>query len=295
VVVALRASAGVEHAIGIESRPRGHSREDSDLDFVCFVPDHRPLVEYFEKERIDAVVQCGLAADRNGLQVASSDADVIGTMCLAAAISQSGSQIRSWVLASSSAVYPIGSKAPLLHHESHEIPHQQSRLGASIAEAEDYSRDVAHRMPHVNIAVLRLQQLVGRDASGPLASLLERRPVPDPIGFDPVIQLLDLEDAANAIAFAIRIELAGIYNVASAGTIRWRRAIRAMGGSQIPVLAVSLPWLEPVLRRLGIPFAPAQLLDLLRFGHAVDTEKLERTGWRPQYDQLDCLRLLANS
>ena len=77
VVGALRASEGVEHAIGIESLPCRNFRADSDLDFVCFTPDHRPLVEYLEKQHIDAVVQCGLARDRSGLQGGSLAAQPI--------------------------------------------------------------------------------------------------------------------------------------------------------------------------------------------------------------------------
>lgn len=291
VVEKLRADSGIGLVRGVEVRAPGRDPlpEGDDLDFVPLVPDHRLFADYLEKEGIDTVIQGDLVPDRSGLDARKGEADVIATMCLGAAIGHAGSRVRSWVLASSSAIYPIGSHAPLLQRERQERPREEETPAASIAEAEDYARDLAHRLPHVNVAILRLQQLIGPGVRGPLGSLLARSPVPTLIGFDPAIQLLHLEDAADAIGFVARSELAGVYNVASRGLIHWRDAVRAAGRASLPVLPVRVAGLEPVLERLKIPFVPAALMDLLRFGHAIDTTKIERAGWQPRYDQRDCL------
>jgi UDP-glucose 4-epimerase len=297
VVDALRASPEVETVRAVESRPARRERDEDDpvddVEVVSFVPDHRPLADYLERERIEIVIQCGLVADRNGLASHAREADVIGTMCTGAAIGYEGSPVRSWVLASSSAVYPIDSRASLLQGERHELPREEETLAASIVEAEDYARDVAYRHPHVSVAILRLQQLVGPEVEGPLASLLARDPVPSPIGFDPTIQLLHLDDAAASLVFAALGELAGLYNVASAGLIHWEDALRAARRDPTSVLPVGVSLAEPLLERLGLPFVPADLLDLLRYGHVVDTRKIEQAGWKPRYDQPACLASLA--
>ncbi len=293
VIAALRSHPDVEHVRGIESSPDrcgppgpDQSGEEA-LDLVCFVPDHRPLSEYLEKGGIDTVIQCRLGVD-------PASVDVIGTLCLAAAIGHAGSPVRSWVIASSSAIYPIDSHAPLLQRESQQLPREEETLAASIAEAERYARDLALRMPHVNVAILRLQQLVGPGVRGPLATLLGRPRVPSLIGFDPAIQLLHLEDAASAMAFAAIRELAGVYNVASKGLLHWHDAVRVTGHSSLPFLPVGFGMAEPLLEALGLPFVPVALLDLMRFGHVVDTAKLEREGWRPEHDQRSCLSLLRH-
>ena len=291
VADALRASPEVEQVRSIETRP---SRDDSDddLDVVSLTPDHRPFAEYLEKQRIDTVIQCGLVPDRSGLGSSARGADVITTMCVGAAIGDADCCVRSWILASSSHVYPIGSQSPLLQQEQQDLPRGDEPLAATIGEAESYARDVARRRSYLNVAIMRLQQLVGPGVRGPLASLLARNPVPTPMGFDPAIQLLHLEDAASALAFAAQADLAGTYNVASAGVIRCHDAVLAAGRNRFAVLPMSAGLLEPLLGRLGIPVVPAELLALLRFGHAVDTKKIERTGWQPAHDQLDCLSLL---
>jgi UDP-glucose 4-epimerase len=296
VVQALRSSTAFEsvRCVDAPARIRDSDGDGDDVDLVSFVPDHRPFVDYLEKEGTDTVIQCGLVADRSGLGARASEADVIATMCLGAVIGHKGSSVRSWVLASSTDVYGIGRHSALLQDEEQELPREEETLAASIAEAEDYARDIANRLPHVNVAILRLQQLVGQGVRGPLASLLASRFVPTPIGYEPTIQLLHLDDAASAMFYAAKTELAGIYNVASADLIHWDAAVRATGHNRFPVLPINVALFEPVLKRLGVPFVPAELTDLLTYGHAVDTRKIERAGWQPEYGQQGCLSLLRD-
>ncbi|MFO0691722.1 MAG: NAD-dependent epimerase/dehydratase family protein [Myxococcota bacterium] len=298
VVERLRAAEDAPLVHAVETRApaapsaarAGSPREDF---VVPLVPDPRPFGEYLAKEAIDTVVQVDLVADRCGASTRPHDADVIAAMCLGAAIGHPGSRVRSWVVASSSAIYPVGSEAALLRDEHATLPAEPPGLAASIAEAEDYARESAYRMPHLNVAVLRLQQLVGGDASSPLAHLLSSDPVPAPTGFDPAIQLLHVEDAVEAFAHAVRHELAGVYNVASAGLIRFGDALQTLGRASRPVLPIGAEPLEPLLARLGLLFIPAQLAPWLRYGQALDTSKLERTGWRARYDQVACLGAVA--
>ena len=192
-------------------------------------------------------------------------------------------------LASSSAIYPIDSHSSLLQSEHHELPREEETLAASIVEAEDYARDLAKRLPYVNVAILRLQQLGGRSVRGPLAAALAQSPAPVPIGFDPAIQLLHFDDAVSATAFAVARELAGVYNVTSEGSIRWHAAVAATENGALPVLPIGFSPLESLLSRLNVPIVPAELAPLLRFGHVIDGGKLTRVGWEPRYDQTACL------
>lgn len=292
-----RARAGVPSrsaaASSFDSASRSASASDlgadAGFDVVPFVPDPRPLAEFLEKEAIDTVVHANLVADRCGASAVARDADVIGAMSLGAAIGHADSPVRSWVVVSSSAIYPIGSQTALLHAEHAETAVEPVGFPASISEAEDYARETAARLPHVNVAILRLQQLAGHGIGGALARLLARDPVPTPAGFNPAIQLLHVEDAVEAIVHAVTRELAGIYNVASAGLIRFDEAVRIAGRSPRPLLPFAIAPVEPLLARLGLPFLPAELAALLRSGHAIDTAKLERTGWHPRFDQRECV------
>ena len=295
LVERLRGAPDVEQVCAVESRPLSPSQREPGLDVVPLVPDHRPFVESLAQEAIDTVIQCGLTQDRCGLRRDDGEADVISTMSLGAVIAQPDSPVRSWIVASSTDVYPISSYAPLVQSEKTPIVNPPATPGASIEEAEEYARDVAIRSPHLNVAILRLQHLVGPGVRGALARLLSQRPVPSPIGYDPTIQLLHLEDAADALAFAARHELAGLYNVASAGLIHWRDAVRAAGSDPLPMLPVAFAPLEGLAARAGLPHLPAELMGLLRYGHAADTNRIERAGWRSRWDQRSILAELGTT
>ena len=296
LVHALERDPGVDEVRAVETRsPRSRARDNdaaSEADVVPLVPDHRGFAAYLAEHGIDTVVQCDLLADRTGSSTVSTEADVISTMCLGAAIGAEGSTVRNWILVSSSAVYPVDSQAPLFQDEQTLLRPEGETVAASILEAEDYARDLASRLPYVNVAILRFQQLIGPESSGPLASVLAGSPAPTPIGFDPAIQFLHVDDAVSALTFAISRELAGVYNVTSSGSIRWQAAVAATDNGALPVLPIGFSPLEPLLRRLNVPVVPSELVPVLRFGHVIDGAKLERAGWRPRYDQADCLEAL---
>ncbi len=289
VVDTLRKHSSVDRVVGIESRVSDEPRQEEDLKFIPWTRDHRPLAEFLMKEEVDTVVDCSLVADRSGRTGRPSGANVISAMYVGAAIADERSPVRSWVVGSSSAVYPIGSYKPLLQREDRVDSSGGDERSASIAEAEDYARSLAERMPDVNVAILRLQELAGEAVRGPLARLLARPVVPRILGFDPMIQLLHERDAVSALAWAAEVELAGVFNVASSGMVRLGEAIRATGHRSLPVLPVAGLPVEGLLDWLGIPFVPSALSSLLLYGQALDTEKLARAGWRPESDQLGCL------
>jgi UDP-glucose 4-epimerase len=296
VVASLRRKVEVDSAVGIEHHPFHGSEDDpamnEDLEFLSWAPDHRPFAEYLIKEEIDTVIDCGLVADRGGAATQPSGADVISAMYVGAAIADERSSVRSWVLASSSAFYPCQSYMPLLQREDYSDSPVANDRGASIAEAEDYARSLAKRMPHVNVAIMRLQELAGADCRGPLATLLARPLVPRILGFDPAIQLLHADDAVRALSWAAEVELAGLYNVSSAEMVRLSEAVEATKHRSFPILPISFSPVESILARLEIPFVPSSMFDLLSYGQAIDIEKIARAGWAPNNDQLACLSTL---
>ena len=265
-------------------------REEVGIDGVEAVEIDRELRELgplLADREIDTVVQIGLARDRTGETSRPATADVIQTMKLCAALSAETSPVRSVVAASSSAAYPIGSDAPLLHRESLEVVAEEDSAAALLLEAEGYLRQLAEQRPHINVAIMRLAPLAG--LPGELAWMLERRFLPAVIGFDPGVQVLHADDAAAGLAFAATRELAGLYNLASRGTVYWSEAARQLRRNAIPFLPIEAGPLAPVAHALGLPHLPEGMLDLLRFGHTIDTTKLAEAGFEAAHEQAQCL------
>lgn len=292
ILRALRASSAVEFVGGVATRAGRYASRSGDIEVIPLASDHRAFGAYLRSHAIDTVVQCGLAPDRSGRPCARTEADVIGTMCTGAAVGQEGTAIRNWIVLSSTSIYPVDSHASLLQRESAARAPDPESPQASLVEAEDYARDVALRNPQINVAVLRLQQLAGGGLGGALSHVFGQSTVPLPIGFDPPIQLLHGDDAAAAVCFAVLHELAGVFNVASEGQIRWSAAARASGGFELPVLPIGASAFAPLLDRFRVPYLADDVIDLARFGQVVDTAKLEHAGFRPKHDQLACIRAI---
>ena len=292
VLEQLRRCDGLERIVGVE--PIASSTHMEGVELVSFSGNHRGLVKFLIANHIGTVLHCGMAPDRDGGHSQTREAKVIDTMRLGAAIAHEESPVRSWIVASSSAVYPVSSQVPLLHREEGQVVAAEGTSVASILEAEDYARDVAARCPHLNVAILRLQQLVGVGIYGPLSALLAQPILPAVVGFDAALQLLSIEDAVRALVFAAKVELAGVYNVASVGTIRMSDVARELNRFAFPVLPLEAGPLAPLARKVGIPHIPEGMLGLLRFGNALDTAKLAAAGFRPEYDQAACLAALVH-
>lgn len=292
VLETLRGRVGVERAVGVERSATASWVDGTEL--VAFDADHRELSDFIDRHEIDTVVHCALAPDRSGRERLPCEARVIETMRLGAAIARDESPVRAWVVASSSDVYPVNSKAPLLHREDAALDTREGTLAASLVEAEAYVRDVAEGAAHLNVSILRLQQLVGGGIRSPITALLRQRILPVVPGYDPPLQVLAIDDAVGAILHAAEVELAGVYNVASAGVIRYSEARQAMGRRALPVLPVELSALAPLAQLVGIPHVPGGLRDRMLFGQAVDTAKLAASGFVARHDQRSCLEALRS-
>ncbi|MCA9504553.1 MAG: hypothetical protein H6748_19380 [Spirochaetaceae bacterium] len=289
VLAALEALPGVERAIGLESRPGFIPDDGPGIECLPWSPDHRAFAERLRKDEIDTVVDCALVEARTGARARTPGADVIAAMCVGAAVAHDDSPVRGWVVVSSTDYYPASSYRPLLHREEERVGDFATGPAETIAEAEEYVRAIAERKPHVEVAILRLQAIVGAGFRGALAELFSRDRIPVCPGFDPAVQMLHPDDAVAAIVWAAEVGLTGVFNVASSGLLRLGEAVRRAGGRR----AVALPFAPPVgraaLRALGLAPVAGELYDLLRHGNAVDAGKLARAGFEARRTQVDCL------
>lgn len=252
---------------------------------------HRSLREVIDDAAADTVVHVGMCPSRSG--AASREvADVISTQQLTAAISGRASTVRVVVAVSSTEVYVPLSSAPLWRSEDEPLHPRPDSDAGLVLEAERYLRDLAESQPHISVAILRLSDLAGSAISGELVSLWRRPFVPYVIGYDPSIQVLHVDDAADAVVHAATRELAGTMNVAGAGAVTWRRTARLLGRPAVPAPIVP-DSCAGMLTALGVPHVPGRLAAALRFGRCADTSALEASGFEPRFPTASCVTLVG--
>lgn len=199
---------------------------------------------------------------------------VIGTMQLLAAASRH-EPLRRLIVGSSAVVYPSTHRSPALADEKTVVTIRGTARMPDVLELESYAHQFADKRRDVDVSLLRLSDVAGPGIRGALGRVLRRSIAPMVAGFDPRVQLLHVDDAVSAVADVLTSGVTGTLNVAPDDVLLWSHLVRLAGRWPVPLPAV---------------LVPEQLRSLLRFGNAVDNDKLHRsTGWAPKYGTREAL------
>jgi UDP-glucose 4-epimerase len=188
------------------------------------------------------------------------------------------------VVKSSQAIYDAGPTDPSFFSEDMVGPERQgSNVTRDLREMEQLVGEFALRNPHCDVTTLRLGYRVTEETT--LAKYLSLPIVPTFAGFDPRLQLLHEEDAAESIVRSVIGKHPGVFNVAGSGVVLVSQAIAIMGGRPAPVLFPYARWMATFgLRAVTGIFLPGHLADVLAFGSVADCTRLAgEFGWSPAY------------
>jgi UDP-glucose 4-epimerase len=143
------------------------------------------------------------------------------------------------------------------------------------------------------VTVLRLGFRLSEETA--LARYLSMPIVPTFAGFDPRLQFLHEDDAAEAIVRAAIGGHPGTFNVVGDGVVLLSQAIDVMGGKAAPILPPYGRWLARLgLRAIVRLDLPAHLADFIAYGSVLDCSRLESTfGWKPTYSSRGVIDALA--
>jgi UDP-glucose 4-epimerase len=110
-------------------------------------------------------------------------------------------------------------------------------------------------------------------------------------GFDPMVQLIHVEDAAQAMVEALRPEASGVYNVVGPGEVPLSTIFRELGRTPIPIPhLIARPALQFLFRYHLASFPPPEL-DHIQFLCAVDGSRWgKEVGCKPRYSMRETIR-----
>lgn len=205
-------------------------------------------------------------------------------------------RVRRVVLRSSVLVYGARKRNPIFINEQQGILRaQQTGLTRDYAELEALAATYASDHPALDVVLLRCAGLVGGGIGSPLARYLMQRHPPTLAGFDPRIQVIHPDDAADACALAALGSVRGPLNIAAEPPLTLMHALRLAGSTPAPTVAP----LHDLAARLGLgrPLAIEEWPFQVRFLHYAcvgDTRRARRTlGWQPNISSYVALRELA--
>jgi UDP-glucose 4-epimerase len=280
--VARRLASQVPHLFGCDVKDPISALEE--MDFVHADTRHVAIGKLIRRLNVDTVVHLAVMVDSPRDERSIHETDVIGMMNILAGCSAPSGRVRRLIVKSSQAVYGAGPTDPSFFSEDMtNVERQSSSVTRDLLDMEQLVTEFALRNESCRVAVLRLGFRVSEDTT--LARYLSLPIVPTFAGFDPRLQLLHEDDAAEAIVRAVMGEPAGVFNVAAGGVVLLSQAIAIMGGSPAPILPPYGRWIGRLaLRALAGVQVQAHLADVIAFGSVVDCSKLEAEfAWKPAH------------
>jgi len=267
---------------------------NEDMDFVHADMRQSVIGKLVRRLRIDTVVHLAVIVDSGRGDRATHETSVIGTMNVLAGCAGPASSVKRLVVKSSQAVYGARPEYPsVLAEEMASLGRGESSITRDLIELEQLSHDFALRNPECRVARMRLGYRVTRETS--LGRYLSQPLIPTFAGFDPRLQLLAEEDAAEAIALAALGKQEGAFNVAGDGVVLLSQAITIMGARSVPVLPPYAGWASRMAIRstTGVRL-PSHLAEVLMFGSVVDCARLHQEfAWKPAHSSRAAIDLFA--
>ena len=281
--VARRLAPQVPYLFGCDLRDPISALEE--MDFVHADTRHAAIGKLVRQLNVDTVVHLAVMVDSPRDERSIHETDVIGMMNVLAGCSAPSGHVRRLIVKSSQAVYGAGPTDPSFFSEEMTNVERQasSSVTRDLLDMEQLVTEYALRNDSCRVGVLRLGYRVSEDTT--LARYLSLPVVPTFAGFDPRLQLLHEDDAAEAIVRAVMGDHAGVFNVAAGGVVLLSQAIAIMGGTPAPILPPYGRWIGRLaLRAMTGVHIQSYLADEIAFGSVVDCSKLEAEfGWKPAH------------
>lgn len=255
------------------------------LDFIKADVRNPLLPDLLRAEQVDTVVHLAFR-ERQWRREYDFESNVLGAMYLIGACAAAG--VTHVVLKSTMAVYGARPENPMYVAESWPCNAQSSYAYVSDAvEIERFVEEFSAEYPEMRLAVLRFANIVGAEVTTPFTRLLHLPVLPSLLGFDPLLQVIDVEDVVEALAQAALSDAHGPFNIAAPGVVTLCQVAGMLGRPLLPLLhwPVYWGWNAAVSWRVGrrtlrwFPLEPSYL----RFPCIGDlTRMTEVLGFNPQ-------------
>jgi UDP-glucose 4-epimerase len=225
--------------IGIDRRPVRHMPKDIEIEHVDI--RRRRAEDVFRREHIDAVVHLNIMHDPRTRQEEHHAFNIVGTQKLFELAAEH--RVPKVVVLSSANVYgPDPTNNQFLNEDAALMGGQKFTAIRDLIALDMFCNTFFWRHPEIETVILRPVHIVGRVYNAPSRYLRLERPI-TVMGFDPMVQLIHVEDVVGAIECALTPGVRGVYNIAGPSPVPLSLIFRKMGRTPRP-----LP--EPVARMM---------------------------------------------
>jgi UDP-glucose 4-epimerase len=233
------------------------------------------LLDVFREDGVGTVVHCAFATNPLRDAAYAHELESIGTLNVFAAAAAAG--VGQVVMRGFTAVYGADGRNPAYLVEDHPLqPNPSLAWARDKREAEGHAAAFARRYPSMRIAVLRFAPLLGPGVRTFYTRVFDRRLVPVPMGFDPLLQLLHPDDALEALRRALERGAAGAFNIVPSRPLPLLAALHSAAKVAVAVPHPVAYAAAELLWAAGLAEAPGAFLDYVRYPVLADGEEARR-------------------
>jgi UDP-glucose 4-epimerase len=277
-----------ERIIGIDRRP--FPGKPKDIEMYQLDLRKKKAEDVFRKNDVKAVIHMGIMHDPRMNEEEHHSFNVVGTTRMLEYCARYG--VKKVVMLSSANVYgPSPDNSNFLTEDAPLMAASRFWEVRDLIEVDMLAHGFFWRHPESQTVILRPVHIVGPSIKNAPSNYLRLKYPWVLAGFDPIVQLIHVEDAARALIEALRPEAKGVYNVVGPGEVPLSAIFRELGRAALPVPhLVARPLLELMFKYHLASFPPPEL-DHIQFLCAVDGSRWAKdVGLKPRYSMREAIR-----
>lgn len=217
--------------VGIDRRPVRHMPKDIEIENVDI--RRRRAEDVFRREHLDAVVHLNIMHDPRTRQAEHHAFNIVGTQKLVELAAEH--RVPKVVVISSANVYgPDPTNDQFLNEDAPLMGGQNFMAIRDLIALDMFCNTFFWRHPEIETVILRPVHIVGRVNNAPSRYLRLERPI-TVMGFDPMIQIMHVEDVVSAIECALTPGVRGVYNIAGPSPVPLSVLFEKLGKTRVPM------------------------------------------------------------
>ena len=277
-----------EPIIGIDRRP--FPGKPKDIEMFQLDLRKRKAEDVFRRHSVQAVIHMGIMHDPRMNEEEHHSFNVVGTTKMLEYCARYG--VKKVVVLSSANVYgPSPENSNFLTEDAPLMAASRFSQVRDLIEVDMLAHGFFWRHPDIETVILRPVHIVGPNIKNAPSNYLRLRYPWVLAGFDPMVQLIHVEDAARAMVEALRPEAKGVYNVVGPGQVPLSAIFRELGRTPVPVPHVVARPLLDVLFKYHLASFPPPELDHIQFLCAVDGSRwVKELDWKPRHSMRETIR-----
>ena len=277
-----------ERIIGIDRRP--FPGKPKDIEMYQLDLRKRKAEDVFRRNDVQAVIHMGIMHDPRMNEEEHHSFNVVGTTRILEYCARYG--VKKVIMLSSANVYgPSPDNSNFLTEDAPLMAASRFSEVRDLTEVDMLAYGFFWKHPDIQTVILRPVHIIGPNIKNAPSNYLRLKYPWVLAGFDPIVQLIHVDDAARAMIEALRPEAKGVYNVVGPGEVPLSSIFRELGRTVLPVPhVVARPLLE-LMFKYHLAFFPPPELDHIQFLCAVDGSRWAKDlGWKPSFSMRETIR-----